>query len=739
MVHNDNDQIIFKPELKMQPGTPGGKADCWHVLIVDDDEEVHHVTRLALSRLTVLGKQLQLHHASSAAECLRALATLDDIAVILIDVVMESEDAGLTAVRHIREIMERHEVRIVLRTGQPGYAPEEAVVRDYDINDYRTKSELTHSTLTTVMISSIRSYQQIRTINQNRLGLQKIISAGASLMEQQSLEEFSEGVITQISSLLGLRADGLLCAHTQPEDDDEQEDVYIVGAAGSYATFIKHRLDGIDNAHIAGLIRTCLQQKQHLYTDTESVLYFGNEHHKAAVYLQTRCAISEQDKALLQIFLANITVGYENVSLFKRLRITAYTDPLTRLANRNEFTRLLETQHDSDDARLVAVLIDIDHFSDINDGLGQEVGNELLIAVASRLRMAFGDHGVVARVDADVFGIIGEEFNLTPQSILAIFESPFSTRDQVLTVNASIGIGRIRELGDHGLTMLKRVYIALNSAKKDKTRHFEYYAQIMEEEKEQRLQMIRQLRIDFALQKLRIWYQPQYNLHTRRVVGLEALLRWPQADGTFISPGVFIPIAEYSGLIVSIGAWVIESVCAQIAMFKAAGFKDMRIAVNVSIPQFRSPLFVSQIAHAMKNHGVTGGELELEITESVLMDDPETIILCLTRLKALGVRISIDDFGTGYSSLSYLRRLPLDKMKVDRSFVRDLAQQDGGIIAETIVRLGQKMGLVTTAEGVETVEQEEKMIAMGCQEAQGYYFAPPMPLEDLSGLLRVKR
>lgn len=738
MTRSDHDQIMFKPELKVQPGAVRKPNDCWHVLIVDDDEEVHHVTRLALSRLTVLGRPLQLHHASSAAECLKTLATLDDLAVILIDVVMESEDAGLKAVRHIREIMERHEVRIILRTGQPGYAPEESVVRDYDINDYKTKSELTHNTLTTVMISSIRSYQQIRTINQNRLGLQKIISAGASLMEQQSLHEFSEGVITQISSLLGLRAEGLLCAHAKLDDEESEEDVYIMGAAGSYAPYIRHKLDSIEDAHITRLIHTCLQQRQHIYTDDESVLYLGNEHHKAAVYLQTRCTVSEQDKALLQVFLNNIAIGYENVSLFQQLRNTAYIDPLTRLANRNEFTRLLETQQDCHVAPQVAVLIDIDHFSDVNDGLGQEIGNELLVAVASRLKTAFGDSGVVARVDADVFGVIGEEFNLTPQSILALFESPFSTRDQVLTINASIGIGRLRELGDHGLTMLKRVYIALNSAKKDNTRHFEYYARAMEEEKEQRLQLIRQLRIDFALQKLRIWYQPQYDLKTRRIVSLEALLRWPQADGSFIPPGVFIPIAEYSGLILSIGAWVLESVCAQIAMFKTAGIKDMRIAVNVSMPQFRSPQFVSQVAHAMKRHGVTGGELELEITESVLMDDPEAIILCLTRLKALGVRISIDDFGTGYSSLSYLRRLPLDKMKVDRSFVRDLGKQDGGIIAETIVRLGENLGLVTIAEGVETAEQEQMMIAMGCREAQGYYFARPMPLEDLSDLLQTK-
>ena len=257
----------------------------------------------------------------------------------------------------------------------------------------------------------------------------------------------------------------------------------------------------------------------------------------------------------------------------------------------------------------------------------------------------------------------------------------------------------------------------------------------MEEAKEQRLQMIRQLRVDFALQRLRIWYQPQYDLQTRRVVCLEALLRWPQEDGSYIPPGVFIPIAEYSGLIVSIGGWVLEQACAQLAQFRNAGITGMRIAVNVSIPQFRSPLFIALVANVLQRYQIAPGELELEITESVLMDDPETMIQRLTKLKSLGVCISVDDFGTGFSSLNYLRRLPLDKIKVDASFVRDLATEGGAAIAETIVHLGRQLGLLTIAEGVETLEQEIAMRDIGCNEAQGFYFARPVPLEQLAHLL----
>ncbi|MES3008275.1 MAG: EAL domain-containing protein [Pseudomonadota bacterium] len=731
----DNDQLIFSPEepVKVKPTLRHG--DYWRVLVVDDDDEVHHVTRLALHGLEVLGKPLQLLHAKSAAECLEVLSREKDIAVLLLDVVMENDAAGLQAVGKIRDMLGLDELRIILRTGQPGYAPEERVVHDYDINDYKTKSELTHATLTTLMIASIRSYQQIRSINQHRIGLQKIIKAGTSLLEQHSLQDFSEGVITQICSLLGLHAEGILCAQTHQEEDERGEDIYILGAAGSYAPFIRHRLSTLQDHHIGELIRTCLHNRQPLYTDTETVLYLGHQDHIAAVYLQTNQPVSEDDRKLLQVFLTNISIGYENVKLFQMLRNAAYIDPMTKLANRNEFTHQLQQRHNSEESPQVAVLIDIDHFSDVNDGLGQEVGNELLIAVANRLRMAFGKDAVVARVDADVFGVIGDEINLSPQSVLAVFESPFNTRDQVLSINATIGLGRLRELGDQGLVILKRVYIALNSAKKRTIRHFDYYVPQMEEAKEQRLKMIRQLRVDFALQRLRIWYQPQYNLHTRRIVCLEALLRWPQEDGSYIPPGIFIPIAEYSGLIVSIGAWVLEQACAQLAQFRKAGITGMRIAVNVSMPQFRSPLFIAQVANVLQRYQIEPGELELEITESVLMDDPETMIQRLTKLKSLGIRISVDDFGTGYSSLNYLRRLPLDKIKVDASFVRDLASEGGAAIAETIVHLGRQLGLLTIAEGVETREQEIAMRDIGCNEAQGFYFARPVPLEQLAHLL----
>jgi diguanylate cyclase (GGDEF)-like protein len=707
----------------------------WHLLIVDDDEEIHTVTRLALSDLLVLGRNLVFHHAYSGKAAIEFLKKNQQIAVILLDVVMESDDAGLLVVQQIREQLKMEEVRIVLRTGQPGYAPEENVIKEYDINDYKTKTELTRSKLVTSIISSIRSYQQIRTINQNRLGLQKIINAGANLLEQHSLHEFSEGVVTQISSLIGLHAEGVLCA--QIEDDGSASDnVYVLGAAGHYAPFIKCKLERLNNPRIIQQILQCLQQKRHIFTGSDTVLYLGNAEHSAAVYIESNRPIEDFDRQLIEVFLSNISIGYENVTLFQQLKHAAYIDPLTKTPNRNEFTQLLQDTKRLDPLNNVAVLIDIDHFSDVNDGLGQEVGNELLIAVTRRLVEQFGDVAQIGRIGADVFGLIGPEHILTPASLNSVFTQPFQASEHALQINATFGFCRLADTSRQGLGILKHVYIALNRAKKNLSQNFEYYSSEMEEQMAGRLALLRTLRQDFSQDKLHLWYQPQIALDSNKVIGMEALLRWPTAQGGFISPAVFIPLAEYSGLIVEIGAWVIQQACQQIKFLQSHGLQNMRIAVNVSMPQFRNPLFVQSVIDCVERYQVNPALLELEITESVVMDEPKMVIEALNRLKSYGIKVAIDDFGIGFSSLSYLQQLPLDRIKVDRAFIRDLAAPNGTVIAETIINLGKKLGLATIAEGIETIAQADAVRAMGCDEVQGFLYAKPMPTAELLEFLR---
>jgi EAL domain-containing protein (putative c-di-GMP-specific phosphodiesterase class I) len=289
-----------------------------------------------------------------------------------------------------------------------------------------------------------------------------------------------------------------------------------------------------------------------------------------------------------------------------------------------------------------------------------------------------------------------------------------------------------------GINILKHSNIALNKAKKNVKINFEYYMPEMEEETTWRLDMIRQLTRDFEAKKLQLWYQPQVNLVTEKIVGMEALLRWPTSDGSFISPTVFVPLAEYSGLIINIGSWVLEESCRKLSELVKKGHTNLRMAVNISMPQFRDPNFINSVKSIITKFAVEPNRIELEITESVVMDEPQIVIEALQELKRFGVKVAIDDFGTGFSSMSYLQQLPLDRLKVDRSFVNEITLGKSAFIAETIVTLGNKLGLSTIAEGVEKREQANYMLKLGCNEAQGFLFAKPMPYQQLVEFLALR-
>ncbi len=733
----DNDELVFLDEDSHQELDDKNKRQ-WNILIVDDDEEIHTVTKLALSGLVVHDRTLNFLHANSGKQAKEVLDEHGrDVAILLLDVVMETDDAGLTVVEYLRETLKLHEPRIILRTGQPGFAPEEQIIKTYDINDYKMKTELTRAKLLTTVISSIRSYQQILTINQSRLGLQKIIHSSANLLEEHSIKGFCEGIVTQISSLIGLEAEGIVCARAGSVLDRDDDGVYVLGAAGDYAPYINERIEELHNELIVDSVSRCLRQKEHIFGEGVSILYLNSSGFEAAVYLNLSHDISDLDRQLLEVFLTSISVGYENVYLFHELRNAAFRDWLTRLPNRNEFIKILDTHSKvNQNIQLCAALVDVNQFSDINDGLGQETGNELLKAVANRLNESFGADVQKWRIAADVFGLLGPANVVTPDKINAAFQHPFTADDHTMPLNVTIGLCELDDKNKVlGVDLLKRTNIALNRAKKVPNTNYEYFAPEIEEQTTWRLHLIRRLRSDFANRKLELWSQPQIELASEKVIGMEGLLRWPDGNGGYISPAEFVPLAEYSGLIVDIGHWVLEESCRRLQELKKLGYPHLRVAVNVSIPQFRDPEFVNKVKRLLTEYDLPPSLLELEITESVVMDEPQIVIDALTDLKEFGVTIAIDDFGTGFSSMSYLQKLPLHRLKVDRSFVKDIGVGESALIAETIVTLGNKLGLVTIAEGIEKREQANHMIKLGCDEAQGYLFGKPMPFNELIAFL----
>ena len=703
----------------------------WRILIVDDEPEIHKVTELALANIQVSNKRLEFLHAYSGSEAINVLKAESDIAVILLDVVMEEDDAGLKVVGKIREELQLHDVRIILRTGQPGYAPEEQVVMQYDINDYKTKTELTRNKLLTSVFSAIRSYQQLNEISRSRDFLQALNGLNRQLLAQSNLRDFVDVLIQNSVRLFGTSGSGaLLIDHPVDSQDVNKDGLWVVLGTGEYQSQTGERFEKSMNGRAIHLITKAVAEKSHQIEEDALVIFIQAQSCVGVLVLDTQHPLTLAPE-LLQAFVSNIASDLDNSLLIKKVSDIAYRDALTNLPNRTKFIQLLDDYTAGRMAGDTVILLDIDHFSDINDGLGQEAGNNLLLAVAARLQQKLDPMVTVCRIGADIFGLIGDSATLEPEVVLSIFNKALRAGEHVIPINCTLGICRKLDNDKNGLAVLKHANIALNRAKKDIQSRYSFYQMEMEDETSWRLGMIRKLTSDFGDGKLQVWYQPQLNVSTGEFIGMEALLRWPNGQGGFVSPVTFIPLAEYSGLIVDIGAWVIDQSCKQVKRLRELGIENVRVAVNVSMPQFRNTDFVETVVAASKKNDVSPKQVELEITESVVMDDPKLVIKALEQLKSHEFTIAIDDFGTGFSSLSYLHQLPLDRIKVDREFIKDIGEGGDGIIAETVINLGQKLGLETIAEGIETQYQLDYIKSLGCDEAQGYFHAKPMPANEL--------
>jgi len=704
----------------------------WKIMVVDDDVEVHNATVFALQDVRIDGRPLNFLHAYTGDDAFAQIGADDEIAVVILDVVMERENAGLQLVRRIREELGNATIRIILRTGQPGYAPEMRVIREYDINDYKTKSELTRVRLVTTLTTAVRSYHHLKTVIAARRGLAKIVELAAEMFAFRDVAGFSAAAARGATELVGGAADACLCSRQSgviPSDRPDHPRFAILGEARRLAPALSATAPA-PPARL--LVERCLHDRTHASDGNEAAFFIagGKEGIDAALFLRTALPLTQEQSQLIEVYCANIGVGLENAGLIADLRFSAFSDPLTRLANRAGFVQRIDDRLRAGQKGWTLALIDIDHFSELNDALGHHKGDRLLLAVAQRLAVAITQEMTLARITGDVFGIFGPDTRLDPRELLDHFRRPFAVDDYSLPVQATIGLARLDDAaGSDGIDLLKATNIALNRAKTSDRGRWHYYTQDMAAATRSRLDLLHDLRLAVVNQRgIELHYQPQIELTSGRVIGAEALIRWRGADGKFIRPDLFISLAEYSGLIVDLGAWVFRTAVHELGNWDAQGLSGIRMAINVSLVQFRDPLFIQRARSALAETGIAASRIELEITESVAMLDEETVVRTLEELKLLGFQIAIDDFGTGFSSLSYLHRLPIDRLKIDRSFVRevDSRTKHGASIAQTVIRLGQSLGLSVLAEGIETEAQAQLLMDLGCPQAQGFLYSPPI-------------
>jgi diguanylate cyclase (GGDEF)-like protein len=687
------------------------------VLIVDDD----HVMRL-LEQETLGQFEFDVREAADGEE---ALQRLDEFVpdLVLLDVDMPGID-GFEVCRHIRKRWDMTDMPLIMVTGMDDL---ESINEAYEsgANDFISKP-----------------------INWPILGhrARYVLRSAQAARELRDLEEKQAAIVQAMPDMIFLL---------------DWQGTYLDYKAGyGSAPYVGTR--EVINRHVSEVLPTevadlllhaierALQRGQ-----LQSVVYKlpmpdGIHHYEA------RVAPSGVDKVV--VVVRDITLQKLNEGKIRRL---AYFDTLTGMPNRQNFLEHLDSEllrARREHHQVALLFLDLDDFKRVNDTLGHTAGDYLLHAVADRLKEKLRGSDFIARPALDETGVHfarlgGDEFTVVLPDIddaqvvkliagrmQSLLSRPFQIGEQEVTVTASIGIASFPDDGDDAATLLKHADTAMYHAKAQGRNNWQIYDRTLTSDAVKRLALENDLRKGLQRDEFRLVYQPQVLAEGGAIIGVEALIRWHHPERGLVSPGDFIPVAEESGLIIPMGEWVIQTACRQVMAWQQRGVTTPRVAVNVSARQVRTSDFIGRVAAIIEETGIDANQLELELTESILMDTDPRRIEGLARLRAQGVHFSIDDFGTGYSSLSYVKRFPISMLKIDQSFVRGLPSNanDVGIIT-AIIAMAHSLDLEVIAEGVENRAQADYLQQAECGKLQGYLFSRPLPPDEAGCLLRQGR
>lgn len=446
----------------------------------------------------------------------------------------------------------------------------------------------------------------------------------------------------------------------------------------------------------------------------------------------------------------NYLCVFEDISLRKaheaKLEQMAYFDPLTELPNRTNLLQEIAHQikrYDITKLNFATLFLDIDHFKHINDSFGHYYGDQVLVELANRLKLCLKETDHIARIGGDEFVVLLTELppeqSLVPilDNIFSVFERYFDFGEESLRLSTSIGIANYPQDGQTPEALLKNADTAMYLAKKNGRNGYAFYSPELTDVAISRVRLQSALYQGVELKQFSLVYQPQFNLHNQTLLGFEALIRWHHPQLGLVSPDEFIPMAEKTGAIQSIGEWVLRTACQQAKQWLDAGYPLDKLAVNVSAIQLKQSNFIEMLTRILSEYQLPAHKLEIEITEGFLIENKQQAIHDLQQIAELGVGIALDDFGTGYSSLSYLKGLPLQKLKIDRSFINDIPDdKESNAIVSAILAMGNSLSLIVTAEGIEDEKQMSYLDQIGCHFGQGYYLGRPLSVEDATNLLK---
>lgn len=883
MSSTDANELLFcdQPQANERSSSPVTNATttatAWKLLVVDDEDVLHSLTRLVFENFRFQAQGIQIFSAYSGAQARVIMQAHPDIQVILLDVIMETDDAGLMFVEYVRNELQNRFVRIILRTGQAGVFPEQQIMLNYDINDYKEKTDLTAPKLITTVTAALRSYQDLKTIEQlvmsNDYLEQRVVERTQALQQtteklQQEIEERLEAeaalretqerllaIINNSTTLISLKdaAGRYLLVNTQfckvvnrsleqvygqtdltlfapipakvlqahdkqvlaagtamqfeekiPHAEDKEEHHYIAirfplfNAQGqayrvcSICTDITERRHNEENMrklagaveqtadmviictregvieyvnpafeHISGyhkeyilgrrpnILKSGKQSKTFyqamwqtiLRGETFNDIFINRKRSGATFYEEKTITPLKDDQDNITHFVSTGKDVTERIRKEEQIQFLAHHDPLTKLPNR---TLLQERLKDMlarmryEGNGLAVLFLDLDRFKIINDSLGHDMGDELLKQTAQRLLKCMRIGDTVARLGGDEFAMIlnnlREEAAILQiaQTVLAEITLPYYCQQHELFIGTSIGISRFPDDGEDTFGLLKKADVAMYRAKAVGGNTCRFYSREDDERALERFQLETDLRQALKNTEFILYYQPQMNLHTGRLIGLEVLLRWGHPQLGLLTPYHFIEPLEETGMIVTVGEWVLKAACTQVRDWQQQGLTVPKIAVNLSTRQFQHKRLLASLTQVLEETHLDSQCLELEVTESMLIEDIECASHTLQALHSMGVGLAIDDFGTGYSSMRYLRRLPFDIIKIDREFIKDIPECfDDEAITAAIIHLAHDLGLKVIAEGVEHPEQLRFLQQHGCDQIQGFLYSKPLAAMDV--------
>lgn len=710
----------------------GSSEPKWKVLVACADviETEHHYN--PLEAFVYDDQAVQILTAENAEEVVDYIQTHDDIAVLLLNVSGKKSECGYKLLRRVRQGLGNKIIRVILFGDHSGYLQDWNMLRQQDVSDYRDISELTVPQLYTSLTIALQAYEKLVSEEANRQALQTIFDVTRELYGVRSVEEFCFTILTQLQVI---RKNLEHCFFCIP--DDKAGELMIVAGKGRYGSYMKQRaVDVLPSAMIEDILNATRAGENRFKEDLTILSICKDNVLKGVVVLHTDRGLTLLERRQINLIIANITLGLENADMFEEIKRLAFYDSLTGLDNRakfrNDIQSYLQNEESGEPKRFVVVQFVLDYLPELNIALGHDAVDELLQFVSEQLGRIFPDAISLARTSGDGFGICvpyGEtrELRLIPETIHRLFERKPDDELNLPHVTPRLGLAIYPEDADDAATLWRSTNIALATIRRKGGTYFRFYNSEIAESINARVQMNNALRQGIGREDLSLRYQPQIDLKTGNLVGAEALVRWQLDDGSFIAPDDFIPIAETSGLITPISEWVLSEACRQRKEWLDSGVEDFKIAVNLSLSMFQDDDFANLIRKVLMDTGCPASLLELEITESVIMDDPDQALRSFLELGDIGVGFSIDDFGTGYSSLSYLRRLPVSVLKIDKAFVDGMTDNaDDAAITRTVITLGRNLGLKVLAEGVERAEQVAFLQAAGCHQAQGYYYSKPV-------------